>query len=347
MSFGLCQVEFFQVSRATRGSPAGAILSAMTVLVTGGAGYIGSHVVRTLLLRGTRVVVADDLSAGIPARIRGLDIAHIDLAAEGSSEVIRTVIQKHGVTAVIHLAARKQVGESVEKPEWYYQQNVGGLANLLTAMREEKVTRLVFSSSAATYGMPDVESVTEDYPGRPINPYGETKLVGEWMVADAAKAWGLRASCLRYFNVAGAGFSELADTALANLIPIVFAAIKAGKSPKVFGTDYPTADGSCVRDYVHVQDLAEAHLAALDYLDNEVREHAVFNVGTGRGYSVLEVLAEIKRVTAIDFEVELAERRAGDPPFLCADVSRIRSTLGWQAKRGLAEIVESAWSALA
>jgi UDP-glucose 4-epimerase len=318
----------------------------MTVLVTGGAGYIGSHVVRALLLRGTRVVVADDLSAGIPARVRGLDVAHVDLAAAEAPEVIKTVIKKHGVTAVIHLAARKQVGESVEKPEWYYQQNIGGLANLLTSMRESGVDRLVFSSSAATYGMPDVDSVTEDSPGRPINPYGETKLVGEWMVADAAKAWGLRAASLRYFNVAGAGAPELADTALANLIPIVFAAIKAGKPAKVFGTDYPTADGSCVRDYVHVQDLAEAHLAALDYLDHEVREHSVFNVGTGRGYSVLEVLAEVKSVTGTDFEVELAERRPGDPPFLCADVSRIGETLGWQAKRGLREIVETAWSAL-
>ncbi|MEY4000789.1 MAG: hypothetical protein RLZZ626_1144 [Actinomycetota bacterium] len=318
----------------------------MTVLVTGGAGYIGSHVVRALLLRGTRVVVADDLSAGIPARVRGLDVAHIDLAAAEAPDVIRTVIKKHSVTSVIHLAARKQVGESVDKPEWYFQQNIGGLANLLTAMRLERVDRLVFSSSAATYGMPNVDSVTEDHPGRPINPYGETKLVGEWMVADAAKAWGLRGTSLRYFNVAGAGAAELADTALANLIPIVFAAIRAGKPATVFGTDYPTADGSCVRDYVHVQDLAEAHLAALDYLDNDDRTHSVFNVGTGRGYSVLEVLAEVKRVTGIDFEVNLADRRAGDPPFLCADVSRIKESLGWSAQRGLGEIVESAWAAL-
>jgi UDP-glucose 4-epimerase len=194
--------------------------------------------------------------------------------------------------------------------------------------------------------MPDVALVNEDTVCNPINPYGETKLIGEWMSANASRAWGLRAANLRYFNVAGAGWPELADTAVMNLVPIVFAALKAGKNPVVFGDDYPTADGSCIRDYVHVHDLAEAHLSALDYLERDDRKFSTFNVGTGSGSSVFEVLAEIKRVTGIDFEIDLQARRAGDPPSLCADVSRIENELGWTAKQGLPEIIESAWAAI-
>ena len=208
-------------------------------------------------------------------------------------EILKGLRDKY--EAVVHLAARKQVGESVEKPEWYFSQNVGGLANLLTAMRETNVQKLLFSSSAAVYGMPDAPVITEDIHCQPINPYGETKLIGEWLVADAGRAWGLKHVSLRYFNVAGAGWSDLADTAVANLIPIAFAAIRAGKPVRVFGDDYPTADGSCVRDYIHVLDLAKAHQSALEYLDQPNREHAVFNVGTGVGASVFEVIAEIKK----------------------------------------------------
>ena len=317
----------------------------MSVLVTGGAGYIGSHVTRLLQQRGEKVVVADNLSAGIVERIGDATLIQLDLAAPDAQAQISAAIKQHQITSVVHLAARKQVGQSVEQPEWYYQQNIGGLINLLLAMKENNVSRLVFSSSAATYGMPDVPAVFEDIVCQPINPYGETKLIGEWMVANAATAWGLRAANLRYFNVAGTGWPELADTAVANLVPIVFAAIKAGKAPKVFGSDYPTADGSCVRDYVHVLDLAEAHLSALDYLERDNRPHNTFNVGTGTGSSVFEVLAEIKRVSGIDFDIDVEGRRAGDPPALCADVSRIKETLGWTAKRGLTEIVESAWAA--
>ena len=317
----------------------------MSILVTGGAGYIGSHVVRLLQEKGHRVTVIDNLSSGFSGRIGAAKLVELDLAAEAATATLVDLITSESITSVIHLAARKQVGESVTKPEWYFEQNIGGMAHLLEAMRQTKVDKLVFSSSAATYGMPDTDFVNEDFDCKPINPYGQTKLIGEWMTANAARAWGLRAVNLRYFNVAGAGWSELADTATMNLVPIVFAALDAGKSPVVFGTDYDTADGTCVRDYVHVLDLAEAHVTSLDYLDRDTREHSTFNVGTGKGASVFEVLAEIKRVTKIDFEIDLQPRRPGDPPYLCADVSRIKEHLGWTAKRDLAEIIESAWSA--
>ena len=317
----------------------------MSVLVTGGAGYIGSHVVRLLHQRSESVIVVDKLSSGIKDRIDSAPLIDLDVSAPGATQLLVEAMLKHNVTSVIHFAAAKQVGVSVEQPEFYFEQNVGGMTNLLQAMREAKVDRLVFSSSAATYGMPEVGSVTEDLDCKPINPYGQTKLIGEWMTANAARAWGLRAANLRYFNVAGAGWPDLADTATMNLVPIVFAALQAGKSPIVFGDDYDTPDGSCVRDYVHVLDLAEAHLAALDYLERDQREHSVFNVGTGEGSSVFEVLDEIRSVSGIDFAVDIQERRAGDPPKLCADVSRIEATLGWKAKQNLHSIIESAWAA--
>jgi UDP-glucose 4-epimerase len=318
----------------------------MSVLVTGGAGYIGSHVVRLLHQRSESVLVVDDLDSGLIERIGTSQFLKLDLASPNAKEALVAAMREHGVTSVIHLAAQKQVGVSVQQPEFYYQQNIGSMTNLLAAMREAEVNRLVFSSSAATYGMPDLASVNEDTACNPINPYGETKLIGEWMSANAARAWGLRVANLRYFNVAGAGWPELADTAVMNLVPIVFAAIKANKAPVVFGDDYPTPDGSCIRDYVHVHDLADAHLSAMDYLERDDRKHSTFNVGTGSGSSVFEVLSEVKRVTGIDFKIDVQPRRAGDPPSLCADVSRIREEFGWSAKRGLAEIIESAWSAI-
>jgi UDP-glucose 4-epimerase len=317
----------------------------MTILVTGGAGYIGSHVVRLLQQQGQRVTVVDNLSSGNQARIGDARLVELDLAAASAKDTLVHLMREDGVTAVIHFAARKQVGESATKPEWYFQQNIGGMANLLEAMNEVGVHQFVFSSSAATYGMPDLPQVTETTVCNPINPYGQTKLIGEWMVSNAARAWGLRGVNLRYFNVAGAGWPDLADTAIMNLVPIVFAKIAAGESPIVFGNDYPTGDGSCVRDYVHVMDLAEAHIAALEYTTKDNREFETFNVGTGVGSSVFQVLDEIKRVSGIDFEIEVQPRRAGDPPYLCADVSRINKALGWSAKNGLAEIIESAWAA--
>jgi UDP-glucose 4-epimerase len=318
----------------------------MSVLVTGGAGYIGSHVARILSQAGTEVVVVDDLSTGLDSRVSGLSSTNLELSDHGAVAILEQLMESHKVTAVVHLAALKQVGESVEKPEEYFLKNLGGQANLLTAMKNTGVKKLVFSSSAASYGVPDVDLVSEDQTPEPINPYGQTKLIGEWMAKNAETAWGLSHVSLRYFNVAGAGWADLADTQKLNLIPIVFAALNEGTTPKVFGDDYQTPDGSCVRDYVHVMDLAKAHVAALDYLDNSPREHDVFNVGTGTGSSVLEVIDQIKKTTGLDFEFDVAPRRAGDPPRLIADVSRINNVMNWKSENGLVEIVESAWQAL-
>jgi UDP-glucose 4-epimerase len=318
----------------------------MTVLVTGGAGYIGSHVVRLLQNRGEQVVVLDDMSEGIRARIGNAPLVQLDLASSSAVETLKQVFAEHSVNAVVHLAARKKVGESVERPEWYQEQNVGGMQNLLTAMRETNVSKLVFSSSAATYGMPDVDQVSEDIECRPINPYGQTKLDGEHLVQAATRDWGLRQVSLRYFNVAGTGWPELVDTQIANLVPIVFKALKENSSPKVFGSDWPTPDGTCVRDYVHVLDLAEAHLAAIDYLDRDARNFDVFNVGTGVGSSVLDVINEVSRVTGTEITPDFEPRRPGDPASLCANVDRIKGELGWKAKHDLHDIIASVWDAL-
>ena len=283
----------------------------------------------------------DNLSTGIPSRL-DCEVVQIDLSAEAAVGQLEKLLAR-GFDAVIHLAARKQVGESVEKPELYFKDNIGGLANLLIAMRNTNTKKLVFSSSAATYGMPNQDSVSEDDEARPINPYGQTKLVGEWMVANA-KQWGLKAVSLRYFNVAGTGKAGLADTAALNLIPIAIGQLRRGEVPVVFGNDYATPDGSCIRDYVHVTDLANAHLAAVDYLARESRPYDVFNIGSGSGASVIEVLEELKVVSGIDFQYKISERRAGDPPRLVANVSRMKEVLGISTSHSLRDIVESAWN---
>ncbi|MFJ4231488.1 UDP-glucose 4-epimerase GalE [Cellulosimicrobium cellulans] len=317
----------------------------MTILVTGGAGYIGAHVVRLLQERGEKVVVVDDLSTGRAERVGGATLVEVDVAAPEAVDVLTRALAEHDVRAVIHFAARKQVGESVEKPAWYYQQNVGGFTNLVTAMQAAGVDRLVFSSSAATYGMPSVSLVEEKLHAEPINPYGETKLVGEWLGRAAGRAWGLRFVALRYFNVAGAGWPELGDPAVLNLVPMVLDRLERGEQPKIFGDDYPTPDGTCIRDYIHVLDLAHAHLAALGYLDVDERPFDVFNVGTGQGSSVREVIDEIGRVSGLDVTPEVLSRRAGDPPQLVGDPRRINELFGWTATKGLPEIISSAWDA--
>ncbi|QQM67017.1 UDP-glucose 4-epimerase GalE [Actinomyces weissii] len=317
----------------------------MSILVAGGAGYIGAHVVRLLLERGEQVVVVDDFSYGSPSRVEGATLVELDVATGEAASTLAGAMEQHGVTAVIHFAARKQVGESVERPAWYYQQNVGGLANMLAAMEQAGVKQMIFSSSAAVYGMPPVEVVQEDIDCRPINPYGETKLIGEWMMADCERAWGLRWAGLRYFNVAGSGWDDLGDMATLNLIPMVLDRLAKGDTPKIFGTDYPTPDGTCIRDYIHVKDLAVAHIAALDYLagGRDMEEH-VFNVGTGQGSSVREVVSKVIAATGLDVEPEELPRRAGDPPQLIGDASRIGRVLGWQAQYDLDDIVSSSFA---
>lgn len=318
----------------------------MTVLVTGGCGYIGAHVVHALHERGEKVVVVDDLSYGKKTRIGDSPLIVQDVSAPGAADVLAKAMKDYDVDSVIHFAARKQVGESVEKPLWYYQQNINGMLNVLTAMKDSGVGKLVFSSSAATYGIPPVDVVPEDVvPMVPINPYGQTKLFGEWMGRAAAQAFGIRFCALRYFNVAGCGPVELEDPAILNLIPMVLRNLKQGKAPVIFGDDYPTPDGTCVRDYVHVVDLADAHIAALSYLDREDRPYDAFNVGTGEGTSVRQIVDEVKKVTGLPFTEKIGKRRAGDPPLLIGSPKRINETMGWHARYGVKEIVDSAWAA--
>lgn len=321
-------------------------LRAMSIMVIGGAGYIGAHVVRLLQERGDDVVVVDDLSYGRRERIGAAKLVVLDVAETGSKEKLLNTMVDEDVTAVIHFAARKQVGESVERPAWYYQQNVGGLANVMLAMENAGVKQMIFSSSAAVYGMPPVEVVEEDIDKKPINPYGETKLIGEWMMANCEKAWGLRWVGLRYFNVAGSGWDDLGDPATLNLIPMVFDRLARNENPKIFGTDYPTPDGTCIRDYIDVLDLAKAHIAALDKLaSGDDLNYHVYNVGTGMGTSVREIIDTIREVSGIPFEADEMGRRAGDPPQLIGNAQRITGDLEWHAERGVREIVESAWSA--
>ncbi len=316
----------------------------MSVMVVGGAGYIGAHVVKLLCEDGYDVVVVDDLSTSTPERISSASLEVFDISeSEAVSKLVAT-IQKYDVDSVIHFAAKKQVGESVERPLYYYRQNLCGLVNLLEAMEKTGVKKMVFSSSAAVYGAPDTPTVDEDSSTNPVNPYGRTKLIGEWMMGDCQRAWGLNWIALRYFNVAGAGSPDLGDPAIMNLVPMVFDRLAKGEAPRIFGDDYDTSDGTCIRDYVHVQDLAQAHIDSLRALDGEVA-HRIFNVGTGKGTSVKEVVDTVREVTGIDFTAIVEGRRAGDPPKLIGDCSRIRTDLGFETNADVKEIVQSAWDA--
>ena len=320
----------------------------MTILVTGGAGYIGAHVVRALRERGDEVIIVDDLVTGIATRNAEVPLFQMDVAKSSSVDELAQLLSSRGVTGVIHFAARKQVGESVAKPAFYFAENVGGLANVLLAMERARVGRIIFSSSAAVYG--DARGfVAETATKAPTSPYGETKLVGEWMIDAAARAQQLDAISLRYFNVAGAGWPELGDQMALNLVPMVFERLHAQESPRIFGDDYDTPDGTCIRDYVHVMDLAEAHIVALDALNSkggrDGGRHRVFNVGTGEGTSVREMINVILRVSGAPFTAEVVARRPGDPAQVTADVALIAQQLGWRSSRNIVDIVESAWAA--
>lgn len=317
----------------------------MSVLVTGGAGYIGAHVVRVLRHAGRDVLVADDLSAGRESRLAGAPLVRLDLADPACVPPLADAMVRHGVTAVVHLAARKRVDESVARPLWYWQQNLGGLAHVLAAMDRAGVATIVFSSSAAVYGSPTGGAVHEDDALAPVNPYGETKLAGEWLVRSAARARGMQAASLRYFNVAGAAAPHLGDHVVANLVSCVLDRLARGLRPVVFGTGYATPDGSCVRDFVHVVDLASAHVTALERLERGDLAVDAVNIGTGRGASVLEVLACLGVVSGADTTPEVLGPRPGDPARVVAAVGRAREHLGWTARSDLTDMLASAWDA--
>lgn len=315
----------------------------MNILVTGGAGYVGSHAVRLLTQAGHEVWVYDNLSAGH----RGACPAErLIVGALAEQSRLTAALREHRIEAVMHFAAFALVGESVENPAKYYNNNVLGSLSLLDAMRSAGVQKLVFSSTTATYGVPDKMPIAEDTPQQPINPYGFTKLVIERALADYAHAYGLAYAALRYFNASGANpAGDIGEdhTPESHLIPLVLqVALGQRKEIAIFGEDYPTPDGTCIRDYVHVDDLADAHLRALDRL--QAGQGLKLNLGTGRGYSVREVIEACRRVTGHQIPATIGPRRAGDPPELIADATRAGEQLGWQPRyRDIEEIVATAW----
>jgi UDP-glucose 4-epimerase len=313
----------------------------MKLLVTGGAGYIGSVVSRQLLEHGHEVVVLDNLRQG-----------HREAVAPGAELVVADLLDEQalgatlgqGFDAVLHFAALALVGESGTNPERYYRTNVGGTLNLIEAMRAADVRRLVFSSTCAVYGQPDEVPISESTPTRPTNAYGRSKLAVDWMIGDFCNAHGLGAVSLRYFNVAGAsdGVGEDHDPET-HLIPNILRAAQ-GTNPfvEIFGTDYPTPDGTAIRDYIHIEDLSEAHLLALDA--TREGEHQIYNLGNGNGFSVREVISAAEEVTGLEVTTREAPRRPGDPPMLVAASARIRHELGWEPKQaGLERMVADAW----
>ncbi|GHE52125.1 UDP-glucose 4-epimerase GalE [Streptomyces capitiformicae] len=314
----------------------------MTWLITGGAGYIGAHVVRAMLDAGEQAVVYDDLSTGIAERVP--EAVPLEVGSTLDGERLADVIRDRGITGVVHLAAKKQVGESVDLPLHYYRENVEGLRTLLSAVTDAGVASFVFSSSAAVYGMPDVDLVTEETPCVPMSPYGETKLVGEWLVRATGRATGLSTASLRYFNVAGAAAPELADTGVFNLVPMVFEKLSEDAPPRIFGADYPTPDGTCVRDYIHVVDLAEAHVATARRLRETPGTDLTLNIGRGEGVSVREMIDRINALTGHDTEPVVVDRRPGDPARVVASADRIATELGWKARHGVDDMISSAWA---
>jgi UDP-glucose 4-epimerase len=313
--------------------------------VTGGAGYIGSHVVRALGEAGLPAVVIDDLSSGhpefVPAEVPFVRGSILD------GDLVARTLAEHRVTGVIHIAGFKYAGVSVERPLHTYEQNVTGTATLLDRMADAGVDRIVFSSSAAVYGTPSVDIVTEETPKTPESPYGESKLIGEWLLRDQGVATGLRHTALRYFNVVGSGAPHLFDSSPHNLFPLVFDALLAGRTPRINGDDYPTPDGTCVRDYIHVADLALAHVQAARALDAGSALQPVYNLGSGDGVSVAEIMAAVARATGIPFTPEIGPRRAGDPARIVASGERAARDLDWRMRHTLDDMVCSAWRARA
>jgi UDP-glucose 4-epimerase len=319
----------------------------MTWLVTGGAGYIGAHVVRRLAASGRDVAVLDDLSSGHAEFVTG-DVRLVEGTVVDPADVdraLRTGPDGSPVTGVVHCAGYKYAGESVRRPLHTYRQNVIGTQVLVERMLAAGVASIVFSSSAGVFGTPDVDLVTEATPTLPESPYGESKLISEWMLRDVGRVEPLTHTSLRYFNVVGSGYDDLYDTSPHNLFPVVLKALTSGGTPHVSGTDYPTPDGSCVRDYVHVSDIADAHVAAADAMEHGRPLEPVYNLGSGDGLSVLEIMAAVRRVTGIEFEPELRDRRPGDPARIVASGELARRDLGWEMRHDIDEMVGSAWRA--
>ncbi len=324
-----------------------------TVLVTGGAGYIGSHMVKLLLENGHRVVVFDNLSRGFADAVLCSDLVVGDLL---NPAAIDDVLSRFQIDVVMHFAALAYVGESMQHPREYYYNNVAGSMNLLNAMLDHGIDKFVFSSTCATYGVPETMPITENADQRPINPYGQSKLMVERVLADYAQAYGLNSIALRYFNAAGCDpdgrLGERHDPET-HLIPLVLEEAQRviqGGNPaatglEVFGTDFDTADGSCVRDYIHVTDLCAAHLAAMDrLLDTTETGAEAYNLGNGNGFSVLDVIDVCRRVTGVAIDYRASARRPGDPAVLIGSADKALSVLGWEPRyTDLEEIVASAW----
>ena len=319
----------------------------MAILVTGGAGYIGSHSVLTLQKAGYEVIVLDNLVYGHQDLVETVLKVKLIVGSTCDRSLLREIFATHQIDAVMHFAAYAYVGESVTQPAKYYNNNVVGTLTLLEAMLEANIHQFVFSSTCATYGVPDSVPITEDQSQNPINPYGATKLMVERILQDFSQAYDFRSVCLRYFNAAGAdpegnlGEDHHPET---HLIPLVLqTALGHRESVSIFGTDYDTPDGSCIRDYIHVLDIAQAHILALEYLIDDGATD-VFNLGNGSGFSVKEVIETARKITGKEIKVELSDRRPGDPPSLVGSGAKANKILGWQpAYSNLDDIISHAW----
>lgn len=314
------------------------------ILVVGGAGYIGSHFVKELV-KTNKVVVLDNLSTG---HLSAIDNRAIFIRGDlGNCNDVQRIFDTYEIEAVIHFAAFSLVGESVENPMKYYENNVAATLNLLKVMQQNGISKFIFSSTAATYGIPNMDLIDENTPTNPINPYGRSKLIVEQILEDFAQSYGLKYIVLRYFNAAGAyetgeiGEKHNPET---HLIPLILEHLLGKReSISVFGTDYNTPDGTCIRDYIHVTDLAKAHIVALNALLQKKVENATYNLGNGNGYSVKEIIKTCERITGIKANVKFVERREGDPAKLVANSDKIFRELGWKAQIDIEEIVSSAW----